>query len=274
MTIALIDLDIIVNKDTFYALAEEEDWDHTESVGMARIRADIEDWTTRAGCTTSLLFRSCCRSSGYRRQVYESYKASRDRTTGDDWGGILMANLWQRTTSTYPVIDGEDLSLEADDLLGIYGQTPGTVMVTIDKDLRTVPGVHFNPDKDLEPVTVTPEEAQKARLRQWLTGDSTDNIPGIPGIGPKKADKILGGDGLMGELALQAYLDKGIEEYSAVVQWILVSILYKHSFGTWTLSVPAPCQSIFEAYKDKRIYVPQPGTPVQFIHLTEPDVIC
>ena len=29
--------------------------------------------------------------------------------------------------------------------------------------------------------------------RQWLTGDTADNIPGIKGIGPKKADKILNG---------------------------------------------------------------------------------
>ena len=40
---------------------------------------------------------------------------------------------------------------------------------------------------------VKEEEAIKNFYKQLLTGDRTDNIPGIKGIGDKKADKILDG---------------------------------------------------------------------------------
>ena len=38
------------------------------------------------------------------------------------------------------------------------------------------------------PRQITPEQAVEI---QTLTGDSTDNIPGVPGIGPKKAVALI-----------------------------------------------------------------------------------
>lgn len=79
--------------------------------------------------------------------------------------------------------------VEADDLLASE-QTTDTVICTTDKDLDQVVGAHFNWVKD-EMYYVDEVEAEKFLWTQMLTGDSTDNIRGIPGLGKVKAKKYL-----------------------------------------------------------------------------------
>ena len=55
---------------------------------------------------------------------------------------------------------------------------------------------------------MTDSEGTKFFYTQLLTGDTADNIPGVQGIGPKKADKILEGledEYEMYEACLNAY---------------------------------------------------------------------
>lgn len=80
---------------------------------------------------------------------------------------------------------------EADDAMGC-AQTEETCIVTIDKDLDMIPGAHYNPVKDLY-YHMDEESAWRAFYSQLLTGDRTDNIMGIHGIGPKKAKAALEG---------------------------------------------------------------------------------
>jgi hypothetical protein len=80
---------------------------------------------------------------------------------------------------------------EADDLLGIAMTTyPDSVCCSVDKDLMQLPGKHFDFVKK-EEVTVSRREADLNFYCQVLSGDSTDNIPGVTGIGPVKARKLL-----------------------------------------------------------------------------------
>lgn len=65
-----------------------------------------------------------------------------------------------------------------------------SVIATVDKDLDMIPGLHFNFRKK-ESYYVTPEEGLWNFYKQCLTGDTTDNIPGIYGIGDVKAAKLL-----------------------------------------------------------------------------------
>jgi hypothetical protein len=67
-----------------------------------------------------------------------------------------------------------------------------TIICSIDKDLMMVSGWHYNWNKD-EKVFVNPDEGLSWFFKQWLMGDSTDNIKGLSGIGPKKAEAILEG---------------------------------------------------------------------------------
>lgn len=67
------------------------------------------------------------------------------------------------------------------------------VVASIDKDLRQVPGWFFDftaEAKDKDPWTyVTPEEAEINYYGQWISGDMTDCIYGVKGVGLKGAKK-------------------------------------------------------------------------------------
>jgi 5'-3' exonuclease len=81
---------------------------------------------------------------------------------------------------------------EADDAVSVY-QTiykDKSIICSDDKDLLQVPGYHFNL-RTKEIKTIDEIEAHYRVYHQLLTGDSTDNIKGIEGIGPAKAKKIL-----------------------------------------------------------------------------------
>ena len=72
------------------------------------------------------------------------------------------------------VINGE----EADDAMGIAAVQKGYGIATLDKDLDGVPGLHYN-WKKREVYWVSPENADRFFHKQLLTGDPTDNIPGL-----------------------------------------------------------------------------------------------
>ena len=84
-------------------------------------------------------------------------------------------------------------------------------MISYDKDLDQIPGWHYNWYHD-KMYHVEPHQANRFLACQCLAGDMTDNIPGVKGIGPKKAELILGGPkGMSGYLenVVEAYLEKG-----------------------------------------------------------------
>lgn len=84
---------------------------------------------------------------------------------------------------------------EADDALGcaqMEAEQDTTVIVSIDKDLDNVPGHHYNWRKK-EAYYVDEEQADVNFWTQVLTGDTTDNIPGLPKIGPVRAKAIIDG---------------------------------------------------------------------------------
>lgn len=84
---------------------------------------------------------------------------------------------------------------EADDAVAMqayssnYYEDTEVVIVSIDKDLRMVPGRHYNPDKK-QLSDVSAREGMHNFFMQLLTGDTTDTIPGVPRVGPKKAEKL------------------------------------------------------------------------------------
>lgn len=79
--------------------------------------------------------------------------------------------------------------MEGDDLLGIL-QTDTSVICSIDKDMLMVPGNHYN-FVNKEHIIISKTVAWRNFCSQLLTGDSADNIPGCPGIGPITAKGIL-----------------------------------------------------------------------------------
>ena len=74
-------------------------------------------------------------------------------------------------------------SLEGDDVMGILATSDKIirgekVIVSIDKDMKTIPGLVFNPSRDNEPRGVSVGEANYWHLFQALTGDQVDGYAG------------------------------------------------------------------------------------------------
>lgn len=79
---------------------------------------------------------------------------------------------------------------EADDAIASDMTLNNAYHCGIDKDMLQIPGRHYN-YVNKEWKTVSPEEAIVTLYRQILTGDSSDNIPGLPRVGPKTAEGII-----------------------------------------------------------------------------------
>lgn len=108
--------------------------------------------------------------------------------------------------------------MESDDALTVLQHrlrnTHDTVIASIDKDLLQCPGRHYNLNTQEENFSST-RIGLKLLATQIITGDTTDNIPGLHRVGPKKAEKILSKakedlDYL--PLSLQAYIDYYFEK--------------------------------------------------------------
>lgn len=112
----------------------------------------------------------------------KKYKGNRDTPKPTHLGAVreYLSTTWFATTSN---------NQEADDDIGISAGAD-TVVVSTDKDLDQIPGWHYNWVKD-EVYYVTEGDALQFKWEQVISGDSTDNIPGLPGYGPVKARAYL-----------------------------------------------------------------------------------
>lgn len=138
--------------------------------------------------------------------------------------GMQDIRYWMQDQYACGLIAG----LEADDVMGIFATNdthPNPVIVSIDKDMRTVPCSLLA--KDMVE-TVSQVAADRAWMRQTLTGDSTDNYPGLKGVGPVTADKILGDATTLPELwarVVQAYQKGGLTWRDALLNARMARIL-------------------------------------------------
>lgn len=116
--------------------------------------------------------------------VTKGYKANRTQPKPQHYEYVRKLVL---SSKRAVLTDG----IEADDAMGIaMTKAPDSVICTIDKDLGMIPGRHYNWDSGAM-YNVGPTDAFYFFCKQMLTGDSTDNIPGIPRMGDKKAEAIL-----------------------------------------------------------------------------------
>ena len=120
-------------------------------------------------------------SGNYRFGVAQDYKGNRASEKPRHYAAIKEYMIEKLGAL---VITGE----EADDALGIGAVQRGEGIATLDKDLDGIPGVHYNWKKK-EVYWVSPEDADRFFYKQLLTGDSTDNIPGLFKMTGKKAMK-------------------------------------------------------------------------------------
>lgn len=131
--------------------------------------------------------------------------------------------------------------IEGDDVLGVLSE-PGDVIVSVDKDMLTLPGLHLRNGEIME---VSELEADRAFFTQVLTGDQSDNYPGCPGYGPVTAERLMDGctsaEQMWAEV-LAAYAKKGLSPAYALTQARCARILrpgeYDFEAGTVRLWSP------------------------------------
>ncbi len=140
-------------------------------------------------------------SHTFRNEMYDKYKAHRPPPPEDLVPQFPMIRDATRAFSI-PCIETE--GLEADDIIACYTGAAlregwQVTIVSSDKDLMQLiePGVdlldtmnnrRIGPDYVIEKFGVPPEKLGDVLA---LMGDSVDNVPGVPGIGPKTASQLI-----------------------------------------------------------------------------------
>lgn len=137
----------------------------------------------------------------FRQDIYPAYKANRNETPADliTQGQMIQSGL---AMMGIPVlcIPG----VEADDVIATLARqncaaTDATRIITGDKDLmQLVSDCVYLYDGMKNREIRTPEVLEKFGVGptrvidvQSLMGDTSDNVPGVPGIGPKKAAELI-----------------------------------------------------------------------------------
>ncbi len=140
-------------------------------------------------------------SKTFRNELYDLYKANRNAPPEDL---VPQFGLIREATRAFNLPCIETEGFEADDIIATYARQAEAIgadvtIISSDKDLMQLvtANVHmYDAMKDkqigvpdvVEKWGVAPE---KMIDLQAMTGDSTDNVPGIPGIGPKTAAQLL-----------------------------------------------------------------------------------
>lgn len=171
--VGLLDLDIVVYK---CAMSCKEDT--TFSTVKETVDLFILDWLTKAKCTHYIGFLTDS-DSNFRNKIATTWKYKGHRPKEkpryykeireyiiSHWKGQLM------------------IGIEADDALAITATKLNKdgiccVIITEDKDLLQVPGLHYNIHKMKKVFKITESQAQRNLWCQVITGDRTDNIPGV-----------------------------------------------------------------------------------------------
>jgi DNA polymerase-1 len=140
-------------------------------------------------------------SKTFRKDIYPEYKANRPPPPADL---VPQFGLIREATRAFDLPAIEKEGYEADDIIATYArlarEAGGDVtIISSDKDLMQLVGpavAMYDGMKDrqigvpevIEKWGVPPEKMVDL---QALTGDSIDNVPGVPGIGPKTAAQLL-----------------------------------------------------------------------------------
>ena len=146
-----------------------------------------------------------CKEPTFRHKLYTEYKATREK---------MPDELVEQLESLYEVISHTNIPIlkkpgyEADDIIGTLvkkAEQAGlvTYMVTGDKDMMQLVSettFMYSPGNRFKPTTIYDKIKVKEK---WgvgpdgiidmlaLVGDTSDNVPGVDGVGPKTAKKLL-----------------------------------------------------------------------------------
>lgn len=200
-TVHLIDASIYVFRAWHSMPNEFTDRDGAPINAVHGFTRFLCDFLERAKPTHALVAFDESLVSSFRNSIYPEYKANRELPPAEllvqfDYCKLVSAALGLRVIS--------DISYEADDLIGsalhvFRAHGFRSVIVSADKDFGQLIGLddeqwdfsrgdRWSVDGVKQRLGVRPDQVADYLA---LTGDSVDNIPGVPGIGPKTAATLL-----------------------------------------------------------------------------------
>jgi DNA polymerase-1 len=139
----------------------------------------------------------------FRNEIYKDYKANRKEMPKEL---VSQIDIVKEATKAFGFVKAEYPGYEADDIIASYVKVISPLKYTIniissDKDLMQLLDVEnnvniYDPSKNryitredvIEKFGVAPEKMLDLMA---LVGDSSDNIPGVQGIGPKTASSLI-----------------------------------------------------------------------------------
>lgn len=225
----------------------------------------------------------------FRDALYPEYKAQRSPMPDDLRSQITPIHEVVRL-SGWPVLDVP--GVEADDVIGTLAVTAAQQGIEVlissgDKDLAQLVNEHITiidtmSGKVRDLAGVEAEFGVPARLMldyQMLVGDQVDNVPGVQGVGPKTAVKLLQEYGSVDALIAQADQIKGAvgEKLRKAIDWLptgrqLLTIKTDCDLNGWVPGLPAldavrmgepqkePLRSFYETYGFKGLAKALGGT--------------
>lgn len=228
MTVALIDGDILAYQAATVS-ERETDWGdglwtlHAfEEDAMTAFETALRGILNKVGTESCIIFLSDSLNN-WRKSVLPTYKGNRSGARKP----MLLRFVRQWAQDRFVTVLKP--TLEGDDLLGITAtkEPKGDyVICTIDKDLKTIPGKHYNFGKE-EFFEIDEDEADYWHMVQTLTGDVTDGYSGCPGIGIKTAQKLLQSVSSHDrwDVVVSTYAKAGLGEEEALTQARVARIL-------------------------------------------------
>ena len=154
----------------------------------------------------------------FRNAIYKEYKANRSEPPEEL---VPQFDLIKKATTAIGLKSLEVENYEADDIIATYvkiakKENIETLVISSDKDLMQLiqdgvslldpmKNITIGPEGVLDKFGVTPDKVIDV---QALAGDSSDNVPGVPGIGVKTAAQLINEYGNLDSLLDNAHLIK------------------------------------------------------------------
>lgn len=222
-----IELDAIRTNPTF----DEESMTYSIidlDIAMSLAREKLNRIYELSGCRDCELHFSGGREN-FRYMIFPNYKANRKGMKVPDGLYELKLRLCKEFNGTIHT------KWEADDWV-VYARKADTkyMLCAVDKDvLNSIAGTHFNYyesgvfNKDMHYIETSDEVAKLWPYLQCITGDSSDGIEGVKGLGPKKALAFIDDTWEHTQLwegVLKAYKSKGYEIDIAKLNMRLVNM--------------------------------------------------
>lgn len=194
--IALIDADSVLYASCLAAERKDDNGDYIQTLTLEECFRDTAKRLERLVDDTDADDAIICLSIGrsFRYDILASYKANRhDLRKPPLLNDLKDLLIERRKPFGVLAISG----LEADDICGISSTAlqranlREPLIVSIDKDMRTVPGLSYSWMREDEGIVECSEyDAARAHFIQTLMGDAVDGYHGCPGIGKAKAAKL------------------------------------------------------------------------------------